>query len=230
MCAKRILVLNILFEPHFKTSFDNRMAEALSPLGIPYDTRYLNELETGGEADGYTHLLISGSTDSATGENNWYAPLDDIIRAFRAAGKSILGICFGHQFLVRHLLGKQHVQKSPTPEIGWTTVTVADNPLFKGIPVLKAAVFHYDEVFDLDDRFEIIARSERCSVHGFQVKGEPTWGVQFHPDFLYHDVFAFAEEAKKTNARFDAIHCQTATTQEEFRVSDRVFTNWLTFT
>jgi GMP synthase (glutamine-hydrolysing) len=227
MNEKKILVLNILFETQFKTSFDSRMTEALEPVGIPYDTLYLEGLSGFDGFDGYTHLLISGSTESATGENDWYAPLDAVIRRFRSEGKPVLGICFGHQFLVRHILGKEYVRQSPTPEIGWTTVSVTDNPLFKNIGSLKAAVFHYDEVCGLDDRFEVIASSERCAVHGFQVKGEPTWGVQFHPDFIYRDVFDFVEDAKKETDRFEELHCRTATTHEEFRACDQLFVNWL---
>ncbi len=227
MNEKKILVLNILFETQFKTSFDRRMAEALTPLGIPFDTLYLDDLSAFSSFNSYTHLLISGSTESATGENEWYPHLDAVIQKFRSREKSILGICFGHQFLARSILGKQSVRKSPTPEIGWTEICVSDNPIFKNIFSLKAAVFHYDEIFDLDDRFEITARSERCAVHGFQVKGEPTWGVQFHPDFLYWDVFDFIEESRETSKRFDEIHCSTPTTHEEFRACDQLFANWL---
>ncbi len=227
MHAKRILVLNILFETHFKASFDNRMAEALTPLGVPYDTIYLDELQAFSRFDDYTHLLISGSTDCAGEDNEWTPHLEAIIQQFRSLGKSILGICYGHQFLARAIQGKDAVRKSATPEIGWTTLTVSGNPIFKNIDSLKAAVFHYDEVTGLDERFEITASSERCAVHGFQVKGEPSWGVQFHPDFLYHDVFEFADETKKNNPRFDEIHCGVSTTQEEFRACDQLFSNWL---
>jgi GMP synthase (glutamine-hydrolysing) len=227
MKEKNVLVLNLLFESHFRTSFDRRISEAFLPLGISYDTIYLDDLKRFDRFEGYTHLLISGSTESATGENSWYGDLDSIIDRFRADKNPILGICFGHQFLVRNILGKGHVRTSSTPEIGWTTINVSDNPIFKNIHSLKAAVFHYDEVFDLDRRFEVIASSDRCAVHGFQVKDEPTWGVQFHPDFIYCDVFEFVEKARTSNDRFAEIHCQTTTSPDEFKVSNQIFANWL---
>ena len=227
MRKKHILILNLLFETHFKTSFDQRIAEAFKNLDTPYDTIYLHELRNFDKFEHYTHLLISGSTECAAEENEWYPDLDGIIQRFSSAEKSILGICFGHQFIVRHLLGKEHVQKSSTAEIGWTEITHSNNPIFKNINSLKSAVFHYDEVLDLDNRFEITASSNRCAIHGFQLKGKPIWGVQFHPDFLYQDVFTFTEEVRKKNDQFDEIHCQTATSYDEFRVNDLVFKNWI---
>lgn len=227
MHKKHILILNILAETHFKTSFDRRIAEALQPIGIPYDTIYLDDLKDAGGFARYSHLLISGSTESAAGENEWYADLDAVIHHFICEDKAILGICFGHQFLVRHILGKEHVRKSATPEIGWTDITISDNPIFNRMNSLKSAVFHYDEVFDLDDRFEITASSARCAVHGFQVKNSPIWGLQFHPDFMYQDVFSFAEKIRENDDRFDEIHCRTAISQDEFIRNDRIFRNWL---
>ena len=227
MHKKRILILNLLLETPYKASFDRRIAEAFQGIEIPYDTIYLDDLRNFNGFDHYTHLMISGSTECAAEENEWYPDLDAIIHHFKADEKSILGICFGHQFLVRHILGKEHVRKSSTPEIGWTDIKLSDNPIFRKIDSLKSAVYHYDEVFDLDNRFEITASSARCAVHGFQVKGQSIWGVQFHPDFMYQDVFAFVEEARNMDDQFDTIHCQTAISEDEFRVNDQVFKNWI---
>ncbi|MFT5702403.1 MAG: GMP synthase-like glutamine amidotransferase [Desulforhopalus sp.] len=227
MQKKNILILNLLFETSKKTSFDKRITEAFLNLDTPYDTIYLNDLRKFDRFDHYTHLLISGSTESATDEKEWYPDLDAIIHRFISDEKSILGVCFGHQFLVRHVLGKEHVRKSSTPELGWTDITLSNNPIFRNIDSLKSGVFHYDEVFGLGKQFEITASSNRCAIHGFQIKGKPIWGVQFHPDFMYQDVFSFVEEVRKKDGQFDEIHCQTAISYEEFRVNDRVFKNWI---
>lgn len=224
---KKVLILNLLFETNLKVSFDKRITEVFQAIDTPYDTTYLDELKNFNEFRYYTHLLISGSTESAAEENEWYPDLDAIIHRFRSDEKSILGICFGHQFIIRHFLGKDHVRRSSTPEIGWTEITLSDNQIFRKINSLKTAVFHYDEVFNLDDRFEITASSNRCDVHGFQIKGKPIWGVQFHPDFLYHDVFAFAEDVREKDDQFDKIHCQTPISKDEFRKNDQVFNNWI---
>lgn len=226
MTAKKILILNILAEDHFRTSFDARMIEAFDPIGTPYDVIHIADLATFDAFADYTHLAISGSTESA-GEDCAFTPyLEAIITRFQSDKKSILGICYGHQFLARMFMGKPSVQKSTTPEMGWTDIALNDNPIFKNIQNFKSAVFHYDQVVELDDRFEITASSERCAIHGFQLKDHPIWGVQFHPDFLYRDVPAFIDEVR-TNPDFAEIHCQTPTTEQEYRANDLIFKNWI---
>lgn len=227
MYQKQILVLNILNETSKKSSFDNRIEEVFQSIYTPYDTIYLKDLNNFSNFNKYTHLLISGSTESAMEEIEWYTDLDAIIHHFDADKKSILGICFGHQFLVRHFLGKNHVRKSLTPEVGWAEISVSKNPIFKDIHFFKSAVFHFDEVFDLDGRFEIIANSDRCEIHGFQIKDKSIWGIQFHPDFLFQDVFTFAEESKEKVENFNEIYCQTSISKDEFRVNDLVIKNWI---
>jgi GMP synthase-like glutamine amidotransferase len=143
MSNKQILILNLLFETSLKTSFDNRIAEAFQTIDTPYNTIYLDELRNFSKFEHYTHLLISGSTESAAEENEWYPDLDAIIHRFSSDEKSILGICFGHQFIVRYFLGKEHIRKSSTPEIGWTDITLSDNPIFRKLD-------------EKDDRFDEI--------------------------------------------------------------------------
>lgn len=230
MYKKQILVLNILDESSLESSFDNRIAEVFQSINADYDTIYLKELGGFDRYDKYTHLLLSGSVASATEEKEWYTDLDAIIHRFDDDEKSILGICFGHQFLARHFAGKEHVRKSLTPEIGWTDIKLADNPIFRHMKSFKSGVFHFDEVFDLDDKFDVIASSKRCAVHGFQIKGKPIWGIQFHPDFMYEDVFKFVEKYKAKDENFDKIHCQTLVSEEEFLVNDFVFKNWIEIT
>ncbi|WP_432738205.1 type 1 glutamine amidotransferase [Maridesulfovibrio sp. FT414] len=227
MKNKRMLVLNILAETNLRTSFDNRVAEAFQPLDIPYDTAYLADLANVCEVEEYTHLLISGSTESAFEDHSWDSELDFIISSFMNSGKSILGICFGHQYLIRHILGKDHVRKSQTPEIGWTDISISGNPIFSGLNTLKSAVFHFDEVFDLDDRFDVTATSSRCTVHGFQVKGKNIWGLQFHPDFMYEDVDKFTEINREKTDNFELIHCRTSVSAIEFAKNDEIFKNWI---
>jgi len=227
MCNKRVLVLNLLAESALKYSFNNRISQVFTLNKVPYNTIHLNELHQAVDFHYYTHLLISGSTQSAMDELPWYADLDRIMSHFITAQKSILGVCFGHQFLIRYLVGKNHVRKSATPEIGWTQIIHTPNNIFSHLHHLKAAVYHYDEVFDLDDHFEVLAHSDRCAIHSFQVKGKNIWGIQFHPDFMYENVFEFAQTAKQKDPQFTENHCQTATSLTEFKQNDLIFKNWL---
>jgi GMP synthase (glutamine-hydrolysing) len=225
-----ILVLNLLAENDFKSSFQTRTGNIFNSLDINTKTYYFNNLDKIDSIKNYTHLLISGSTASATDERDWYPNLHKVIASFISAKKSILGICFGHQFLIRHIMGKEHVRKSATPEIGWTRIKHTENSIFKGMNDFKSGVYHYDEVYDLDDRFEIIASSDRCAVQGFQLKNHPIWGVQFHPDFLYEDMEKFSLQAKeKGHDSNDAKFCGDKPLLKNFSKNDLLFANWINF-
>ncbi len=223
----KVLVLNILIKESFKTSFDNRIRSVFVDLNKNYDTLYIDDLKSFSNYKGYSHLLISGSEKSAMDEHYWYRSLSEIILSFKNHKKSILGICFGHQFLVRVLSGKNNLRKSFFPETGWTDIEISQNSLFNGLERFKSAVFHGDEVFNLSADYEVIASSKRCGIHGFQFKGTSIWGIQFHPDFVYEDTFDFIEELRKTEDNFEKAFVNTKLSPDEFRENDKIFKNWL---
>ena len=86
-------------------------------------------------------------------------------------------VCFGHQFLARIFCGDSAVQRADQPEFGWTEIIHVRDVLFEGMRSIKSLVIHYDEVVHLDDRFEIIAQSRKCRIHGFKMKDKPTTTV-----------------------------------------------------
>jgi putative intracellular protease/amidase len=55
------------------------------------------ELPTDAEAAGIDGFVISGSCSDAHGDEPWILALVDLVRRAHAAGKRVLGICFGHQ-------------------------------------------------------------------------------------------------------------------------------------
>ena len=55
------------------------------------------ELPTDAEAAGFDGFVISGSCADAHGDEPWILALVDLIQRLHAAGKRILGVCFGHQ-------------------------------------------------------------------------------------------------------------------------------------
>ncbi|RLN40062.1 putative glutamine amidotransferase-like protein C13C5.04 [Panicum miliaceum] len=57
------------------------------------------ELPTDAEAAGFDGFVISGSCADAHGDEPWILALVDLIRRLHAAGKRILGVCFGHQIM-----------------------------------------------------------------------------------------------------------------------------------
>jgi GMP synthase (glutamine-hydrolysing) len=63
-----------------------------------------------------------------------------------------------------------------------------DFPLMKGMKTgSQVWMSHGDTILSLPDNFEIIASTEDVKVAGFHIKGEQTYGIQFHPE-VYHTV------------------------------------------
>lgn len=44
---------------------------------------------------------------------------------------------------------------------------------------------HGDTITSIPDNFKIIASTDKVAIAAYQVEGEQTWGVQFHPE-VYH--------------------------------------------
>ncbi|MDZ7816282.1 MAG: gamma-glutamyl-gamma-aminobutyrate hydrolase family protein [Planctomycetota bacterium] len=89
-------------------------------------------------------------------------PCSQLVRACLDAGRPVLGICYGHQLIVRALLGKGHVRRSATPEAGWLRIDAAEG--FEDIygelgRHFFAFVGHFDEVFDLPSDWRVTASS-----------------------------------------------------------------------
>jgi len=154
----------------------------------------------------YSHLIISGSESSAIDESPWTEELTQLIRDYIKADKKILAICYGHQFLIRVLCGKEHVYKMPLPEYGYSEINIKPCKLFQGIVKPVVLELHYDAVRDLPKDFEIIAENA-LSIQAFQFKGKDIYGVQFHPEFNQEAAKYFLDETRNSNPGFPDFYC-----------------------
>jgi len=94
----------------------------------------------------------------------------------------ILGICAGHHFMGRFFGGK--VTPSKTPEFGKIELQlIKKDRLFNGVSE-KSIVWesHNDEVSELPEDFEVLAKSESCKIQAMKYSKKPFYGVQFHPE------------------------------------------------
>ena len=62
----------------------------------------------------------------------------------------------------------------------------ATDTLFKGIGTNSQVwMSHADTIIKVPENYTIVASTHDVKVAGYAVKGEQTWGIQFHPE-VYH--------------------------------------------
>ena len=198
-----ILVLNCLLKEQSINSFNEIISLYLEEFSTDYESFRAIEIDNIENLDSYSHLIISGSGASVLDDNPWNENLEKTIIHFINNKKPILGICYGHQYLIKLLAGKEHIRNTRRPEIGFANIEIEDNGLFKGIENPVFSVAHYEEVFDLDENFIIIAKNKYCDIHGFQYKNLPIWGTQFHPEYDLIHTTENIEEAKEEDPDFE---------------------------
>ena len=180
----KILVVNCFLGDKYAVDFDHAIMRSLDGLDTSTTLIRAEDLVTSGEDTDCSHLIISGSETSCLDDQPWTAELERWVQNWVKRKKPVLGICYGHQFMVRALAGIQHVRRAPKPEFGWELIQCDSTcHLFQGIGSLSVMVSHYDEVYNLPNSFRIIATGEGCSIHAFQYMNLPVYGIQFHPEY-----------------------------------------------
>lgn len=98
----------------------------------------------------------------------------------------VLGICYGAQFMAYTSGGK--VESAGSREYGRANLSFIndDDLLLKGIcPGSQVWMSHGDTITVLPPSFRVIASTGDVKAAAYKVEGEPTWGVQFHPEVFH---------------------------------------------
>jgi GMP synthase (glutamine-hydrolysing) len=126
-------------------------------------------------------VILSGSPFSVRDKN---APIPDLSQI---RGKiPLLGVCYGAQFLAQANGG--NVEPSKIREYGRANLSFIDQNchLFRGMNTgSQVWMSHGDTILALPPEFEIIASTNDVKVGGYQIKGEQTYGIQFHPEVFH---------------------------------------------
>ncbi|MBU4202728.1 MAG: type 1 glutamine amidotransferase [Acidobacteria bacterium] len=131
----------------------------------------------------FSHLIITGSEASILERKDWVEEEVVLVRRAVENGLSVLGSCYGHQLLALSLAGPESIRRTAVPEIGWIPLHMEGRNSFLG-QAKSAFTFtlHFDEVHNLDERFDVFASTKICPVQAFQLKGRTVWGLQPHPE------------------------------------------------
>ncbi len=126
-------------------------------------------------------VILSGSPSSVRDANAPQVDLSPIKGAF-----PLLGVCYGAQYLAQNYGGE--VKPSATREYGRAMLSKVEaaNPLICGLSqTTQVWMSHGATIARIPDNYRIIASTEDVPVAAFQIDGEKTWGIQFHPE-VYH--------------------------------------------
>lgn len=126
-------------------------------------------------------VILSGSPFSV---NDPDAPQIDLNK-FRSH-KPLLGICYGAQYMAKALGGE--VGSSQTREYGKAELKWHDDSdrLMHGVADRSVVwMSHGDTILRMPESFRIVGSTTDVDNAAFHIEGEPTWGVQFHPE-VYH--------------------------------------------
>jgi GMP synthase (glutamine-hydrolysing) len=126
-------------------------------------------------------VILSGSPFSVRDAN---APLPDLTNI---KGKiPLLGICYGAQYLAHYFGGE--VLPSSTREYGRANLQFINQEaiLLKGVSANSQVwMSHADTIAKIPENYEIIASTADVKYGAYHIKGETTFGLQFHPEVFH---------------------------------------------
>jgi GMP synthase (glutamine-hydrolysing) len=98
----------------------------------------------------------------------------------------VLGVCYGAQLMAFQNGGE--VLPSSSREYGRARLQYIQNesPLLRGLSLFTQVwMSHADTITTLPTAYEIIASTDTVKVAAFQIPGQATYGIQFHPEVTH---------------------------------------------
>ena len=170
---EKILILD------FGSQYTQLIARRVRELNVYCEIHPYNKIT---ELDSsFKGVILSGSPFSVRDEN---APVPDLSKIKKSF--PLLGVCYGAQFLAQNYGGE--VLPSKHREYGRARLNYIDkdNKLMKGIESdTQVWMSHGDTITRVPENYKVITSTRDVKFGGFQITGEETYGIQFHPE-VYH--------------------------------------------
>jgi GMP synthase-like glutamine amidotransferase len=136
-----------------------------------------------------------GGPMSVNDPDGWIADETDFIRTALLAGKPVIGVCLGSQFMAKAL--DATVRPGKTLEIGMTPVRLTpeakDDPVFKTLPESLEVFEWHGEVFDLPNDCVRLAGSAVAPLQAFRY-GARAYGLLFHLEMEQNGIDCLCRE------------------------------------
>ncbi|MBV9294831.1 MAG: glutamine-hydrolyzing GMP synthase [Acidobacteriaceae bacterium] len=124
-------------------------------------------------------IIISGGPASVCAPGS-----PDIDPKMLALGTPVLGICYGHQLLAKHLGGR--VLKGERGEYGIAHLNVTcQDALWNGVEHSQIWMSHFDTVASVPAGFRVTGSTEISGVAAMSDPGRKLFGIQFHPEVVH---------------------------------------------
>ncbi|MBF0432171.1 MAG: glutamine-hydrolyzing GMP synthase [Fibrobacteria bacterium] len=132
------------------------------------------------DTEQFSGLVFSGGPASV-----YASDIPEFNAELISAVMPILGICYGHQLICRHLAGE--VTRGKVHEFGPSTFTAdTTHPLLKDVsPNSKVWMSHGDEVSQLPEDFTSIGSTSDCRNAAVACDDLKIYGLQFHPEVTH---------------------------------------------
>lgn len=161
--------------------------------------------------DDFDWLIVMGGPMGVNDRDDprypWMNAEIQLIQDALAAGKTVLGICLGAQFIATAL--GANVYRNAEPEIGWFPVTrtpdAAHTLLRDALPEQFEAFHWHGDTFDIPTGATLLASSAGCTNQAFVYENATTGGIavglQFHlestPEIAQALCTEFADEVQQ---------------------------------
>ena len=174
------------------------------------------------ECDAY---ITTGSRHGVNDGHPWIQRLEDFIRQLDQAKKRYVGICFGHQLMIKALGGE--VRKS---DKGWGIGVTVNQVLHTrswmqpAQPALNLIASHQDQVVSLPPNvdIEVLAGSSFCPYY-MLAYGDHFLSIQGHPEFI-KDYSHALMEIRRTIIPAERVEQGIASLQKT--LDDQLFAQW----
>jgi len=190
----------------FGSQYTQLIARRVRELNVYCEIHPFNKIPT--FSKNVKGVVLSGSPYSVMDDDAPNPDLSKIRGAF-----PLLGVCYGAQYLAKTEGGK--LMRSEVREYGRANLGFIDqdNVLLKNLTLgSQVWMSHGDTILSMPKNFKIITSTNDVEVAGYQVDGEQTYGIQFHPE-VYH-----SEEGKELlkNYIIDICGCKGSWTPDSF--------------
>ncbi|HSN03731.1 MAG TPA: type 1 glutamine amidotransferase [Nitrospira sp.] len=158
-------------------------------------------------------LIVMGGPMSVNDSDSWITEETAFIRSTLLAGKPVVGVCLGSQFMAKALGAT--VRSGKAVEIGMTPIRLTPeakhDPVFASLPDSFNVFEWHGEVFDLPAHCIPLAGSEIAPLQAFRF-GTGAYGLLFHLEMEAQGIDSLCRECAPdlTKARLTAPEVKAA--------------------